>query len=550
MSRNSEKYLIIIALSLTLLTALGWMCSTWYYCDDFVYKHFIGRGQEAYYDFWEARAPLLTSWSQLPELLVNHWVMVNGRWPNQLIWPIMLTDRQVGCVLSAVSLFLMALLQVVVSRSGRRLTVGAVFLSIFLTWAAYPWYNNFQSVAYHLNYTFASLFVLTVIGFVIREDVTRPTPSWKMMLCALLAGGTNEALSVPMMCFAAVCWVLMKERRRYIGRLIVASFVGFLTLLTPAMFKRADGQIGYYPFNEWFGQHALKMTLELWPLWLSLALYGVIYMTRRERLTREDKIFFVGTVVASGVSIVMAITAQRLGRVMWMAQLMPALALVRLTDKFYFHKIKSGVKIGAAVVALALFAGWGYTLTVTQRQLAREQREVYELLKHTPSGPVYCDLTLKKDIPYWLKDVAISPFQRNYEDASAFGYLIVDATAGKRGNVAILPTALKDLPFDSWPKFDGDNDFRGAGEWLASRENCDHKNYWITMAAPGDNIAPYIKLMDLVKWGTITRPTRQRKILIVHDSIVTATDTIYLHLPSMPSRTDQSLTILSIDSCE
>lgn len=247
------------------------------YSDDFVYRHVpVDDGINA--PFWSMNGPELVSFSQVPEAVAVHFTDVNSRFAN-LVY-IALQPLPVW-VVKAMNGLMMSVMFVLLLRYARR-RVGdlTVTVAVLLFWMGFHWADQLQASDFQLNYVWASVLMLAVVGIF---DPDRCPGPWGWALLVVF-GMWHESFTIAAITYLGVRWLYKRNRWLFVALVVLVAEVG-LALLTGTGRRMADTGAAAPGQSLSFG--LMIMIQHSWPAYVAV----VMWIIRRRRVdadTRRD----------------------------------------------------------------------------------------------------------------------------------------------------------------------------------------------------------------------------------------------------------------------
>ncbi|MCM1033841.1 MAG: hypothetical protein NC405_08850 [Odoribacter sp.] len=454
METNYRTYrtFLITLIILTTAGAIGWLVNTEKYCDDLCYSLEVLPTNAEGNGFWQCTGGEVTSWRQVWPSMVTHFKEVNGRIPNLLMTPLQLIPRTVAMAAMGLLIgvmFMLALRCGTIDRrklSFRWMAVGTLFL-----WLAFPWFDNFQSLAYQMNYVLPAVLFLILILLTRKVDDMSNLAYTLMLLFTLFVGLMHEAFTATLMAYMAVDGWFRRGRQRYRRWILIAPL--FLAILIFMGSGSADRLEDSYDYSS-LKYVLTRILTQLWPLWVPLIL-GISYRLKRgnaafKALWPHLAPYAAGALGSMAVGFILIIFC---GRAMWPMDLCTMILSLILTSELIGLGHPGRLSKAAAVVAIVAYIVWFLSVIHWQRKIAAEQRECQQALisaANEGKNVVYCDMSFE-DIPFWVNGMA-----SNNQSVGVFFIVGSSYFYHMEGNYFIVvPQSLKDTPYDQWPATPG-----------------------------------------------------------------------------------------------
>ena len=483
MIMNDDKALlrtmIWLVAALTVVGALAWQLSTYYYADDFAYMRLLETPSQA--DFLSCRGPMNSSMTDVWNSIMNHYVAVNGRLANIIVYimlllPLWIVKAVAGLTMSA----LFFLITFCCWRYCRSIMARlmAISVSAFLFWTAFPWYDSFQSYAFQTNYVLPSVFVLLYV--IAWERVGRVSFSAFVALTffAVFVGWMHEGFTCPLIAASLFSLVFDKYYRKRRVWLVVALVVGLVFSMSGASMARATLSLGR---GGSFGYASVltRMSTQLWVVWLATFSFIIFYVRRREFWSTSVFRLLLMLMVGAWTAVLQAFVLQVVYRALWPAELFGVVSLVIIVaDRFPPGSMRCRKALLALYGVLSVgYLLWLVSLFVWQNRFASEQKYMMDYLRKSDKSVnvAFLDRTFEREAPFWLMGMTSQPF----EGSGINNYLFASA-AGVDGGVFItLSESYSDTPYEKWPDIDGTAGIKGYDRTLVSRHRyeCDFRIY-------------------------------------------------------------------------
>ncbi|MGM9860433.1 MAG: hypothetical protein ACI31C_06730 [Muribaculaceae bacterium] len=468
MPTNCKKIILYISIALTTIGAIGWLGNTWCYSDDLCYAREVTDNG----CFWVCDGSPITTWSQVWSSIYYHYIYVNGRLANAVLFPLQMCPRWVGMGIAGA---LIGVLMWLLYRAGRldrsRISLRWIALGPALLWLALPWYNNFQSMAYQYNYVPASICMLTVL-YLMRDATTLSQRRlWIAVVAGALTGLLHEGFAGTLGVALCVMWLMERSvARRRIGYVIIATGVCMAVCVVSGTIDRIEiatvavdlGNLKYLLTNY------LK---QLWPLWTSVVLWSIYAHKYRgsERLKQLNK---VALPLLAGALVNIAVSALLLSfhRVLWPCHICCILLIMIITSEWIGSTSPRRGAVVVMSVATALYALWLGGVVYWECRVSDMQRNFFARSSQpgvAGSGVLYTDMDTL-NVPFWTMQLAT-----NEEYESSFFSFIFSIHFNASTNLdneplaLLLPMSCQGKTYEQWDSIPGTAHMRGKYPYVA-----------------------------------------------------------------------------------
>ncbi len=445
-SPTGRKWFGIASVVLTIAIAIGWMCATPIHTDDFFYQRMPGPDEET--AMWTCSGEFITSFSQVPEAIVNHRHTINGRFSNfayLAVQPLPMWLIKLLC-----GVFLASFGLVLWRWCGRRSWLNPTYaIGVpLLLWTGLQWNDQMQSSDFQFNYTVTSLMMVGCMMFFFRSD-RRPGP-WAWVLLAIFAVW-HECFTIAFGCLLGVKWLFRPNRYTFIACLVLVA--GALVQFSPGtearMYDNAlVSTLTYYPW-----------TLLLSKGWVSIVAL-VWWPLRRRKVEAETRRLFdcfgFGLLLAWVATILLIALVAAPQRAHWPNDVIAICFILSILGTYKPVKLPNVL----AVILTVAYGLWGVSLVCWQLRYTRFTNYCLNELAKGRFELVDGDGLLETHAPFWLMGMT-SPMYGTFSAWPYFNMAYCGSSRQTRGFV-VLPWRDFDKPFESWPKVEGDNDFRYA----------------------------------------------------------------------------------------
>jgi len=476
---RNRRAVYAVALVLTVLAGtLAWNLSTTYFIDDLNYSLVAKPGDRA---FWCCVGEPLTSFSQVPESISNHYTYVNGRLTNIIHICFQPLPRELECVVNSILLAAFFFLLLVVARPvGQSYpSIAASTLTLLLLGLAFAWYDGMQSADFQANYIWPGLGTVIFLLLWPRVDTMGRTAFAGYVVFTVLFAWLHEGFTCPVIAFAFFD-ILFGGRTRSLRSwiLFAALWVGLLVCTSAGTVTRIDDYLEYSSLEQIL--HLLtKFISSVWPLYLALALMVVcrVRLGRRTMAGRWHSLF--SLVCGALIGIVIAMVVGVFDRGLWAANLFAVLVCLRCVAYLSAESVNRPCGRAARVCVmlfcvsvLGLTAWWFAGLVRWQRVITAEQKTIAGELKATaPATVVYTGYTPREQVPFYLMGIPYHCFEHPVHNTYCMYYYCDNDSAF----IAVLPPSMRPVEgdtvdaFSRMPPLSSDGTCRGQWPFVFSR---------------------------------------------------------------------------------
>lgn len=432
-------------------------------------------------DFWELRGGPLTTFSEAVESASNHWMLVNGRLANAImVFAVLLPPW----LLSAIQAMMAAGMMLLVLFYGLgRKALNCSWLCALLPlagWKLFPWFDNFSSDDYMMNYVWSCVLVLAFLWPVLHpRSLSSPLRMAGACLLGLAAGMMHEGFSVPV-CFAlAALWlwpsalgnsdIPTKEWRRRMLFPALAFVAGTaFCVFAPSTLDRAmrgdvRAAVSVLDRVRFFAKYLL-------PLYLYAALCAAVWWKRGfAALVAELKKRAFWFVVIAFVMLLMAATGALPARMM----MFPDAVLLILCLRMLLALVGDNLRPlkGLAAVFVMVQAVFFAAVLPYQYRIGKASEECTAEFRERADGRVHCDIdALLGDSPWWSFGI-VTYNPPNY----IYARVLKSIPNYKHRNgvtALVLPEGTEKMEtFGDFPPVPGENPFRGLFPMVLSRDS-------------------------------------------------------------------------------
>ncbi|MGM9872191.1 MAG: DUF6056 family protein [Muribaculaceae bacterium] len=468
MQTKCKKIFLWISIALTTIGAIGWLVNTWYYSDDYCYSHEALENV----DFWKCAGEPITSWAQVMPSIVNHYMYVNGRLANAVLFPLQMFPRWMGMGIAGA---LIGVLLWLLYRAGRldrsRVSLRWIALGPALLWLALPWFDSFQSMAYQYNYVPASICMLTVM-YLMRDAATLSRKRlWIAVIAGALTGLLHEGFAGTLGVALCVMWLMERGvARRRIVYVMVSLVAGLIVSAIPEAFPRLLYSVN--TANELHIQRVLTHLIrQLLPFWIAVVLWIVYALKYRgtPQLRHFHRIalpLFVGALA----DIVVAILSNMQGRALYPCLVCSTVLIMIITSEWIGSTNPRRGAIVVMSVATALYALWLGGVVYWECRVGEMQRNFAERASQpgvAGAGVLYADMDTMT-VPFWTIELVTNKEYNQYLFSSVLTRCF-DASPDKEKEPTTLfvPLSCQGKPFEQWDTVPGTAHMRGKYPFVA-----------------------------------------------------------------------------------
>ncbi|MDE6338744.1 MAG: hypothetical protein K2K97_03020 [Muribaculaceae bacterium] len=350
--------------------------------------------------FYSSFAAQDDCWYAFPRSMYRQWLWNNARLADMLM-PVTVYILPAWCrglVTGSMFSLFFYLLAFISVGSVRKHPFGGIAI-IFLAAFTFRWDAIWMEFATFNNYVWTTAFGL--LAFLILQKMPRQKPNllwWLAVPFCFAASAMHEAFGVP---FAAglIVYIVVSDFRKNSSLLKKVTmfsiiFGGLFTLTSPASYSRIGSMLQPEPTLEMLcfsGFYVIILIVLI--VWLAVFRSQIL-----SDLVRSTWIIFT---VGALLSCIMMIVSQYGGRTGWFAQ---CLALIAIADIFQALNIRFPKPLqftAGILMALAIVAHY-CAVSVWQKRLATQTREIIALYQKSPEGIVYYDYLNEPELPWYL----------------------------------------------------------------------------------------------------------------------------------------------------
>ena len=505
-SKRLNNILVAIITAITVIGALVWDIYTPYTADDNYYRAVIKPEWDPAVDDWPSTTQDVESFELAWQSIKNH-RRYNGRLANFthiLFQPTGRTPEAVFLGLCIGLLFIM----LCATGKGRhyKITVTGVCAAAIVLWSVFPWYDQFQSLNFQINYLPVSALTLILMYLAMRGSRTDAAKGMLFALGGLICAWWHEGFGcVALVYFIAIAVFGDKSARKRCLFIIAGLILG----IAINIYSGTANRIGVHTSEGWdIGfQFVVRLVPALWPEWLAtlIVAIGLIIMPSR----RKDFLgLLLPLLLAAWSGAAMAIIVGLIDHVLWPAHLYSAVILCIAANRFTQGLGNRWQLVVGAVFGM-LYLWWMCQLCMWSKITGDEVRSVFAI-HGKPSDDAatvfFIDYHKDSEIPYHLMGIDRQPLDHNSCAFITGSYLRKGV-----GSLLILPPEYEGKPFEEWPKIPGNNNLRGVYPQIASKDSTDFSVMLHFGAAEG-NVSPVNRLFMMLKEGPANDASIQAKL--------------------------------------
>lgn len=468
MQTNCKKYFLWISIALTTIGAIGWLVNTWYYSDDLCYAQQVD--DDSY--FWVCNREPITTWSQVWSSIFYHYIHVNGRLANAVLFPLQMFPRWMGMGIAGA---LIGVLLWLLYRAGRldrsRVSLRWIALGPALLWLALPWYNNFQSMAYQYNYVPPSICMLTVMYLMRNAATLSRWRLWIAVIAGALTGLLHEGFAGTLGVALCVMWLMERGvARRRIGYVIIATGVCMAVCVVSGTIERIEtttvavdlGNLKYLLTNY------IK---QLWSLW-TLAILWSIYAHKHRGSERLKQFNKVALPILAGalVNIVASALLLSYHRVLWPCHICCIVLIMIIASEWIGSSSPRRAAVVVMSVATVLYALWLGSVVYWECRVGEMQRNFFAHSSQpgiARSGVLYTDMDTLK-VPFWTMELATNDeYEIPFFSFVFSQHFNASTNLDNEPLALLLPMSCQGKTYEQWDSIPGTAHMRGKYPFVA-----------------------------------------------------------------------------------
>ena len=535
-----NRILVLLIAAITVIGAVVWDVYTPYTADDNYYRAVIKPEWDPAVDDWPSTTQDIDSYELAWQSITNHYIY-NGRLANFthiLFQPTGHTPEAIFLGLCIGLVFIM--LCVIGKGRGNEMTVTGVSAAAIVLWTVFPWYDQFQSLNFQINYLPASALTLILMYLATHGTRTNAAKGLLFTVGGLICAWLHEGFgSVAFVYFIALMFFGDKNTRKRCLFIITGLILG----IAINIYFGTSNRIGVHTTEGWhIGlQFIVRLVPALWPEWLATILVGIEVITMRSRrnvLLGLD----LPLLLAAWSGVAMAIIVGLIDHVLWPAHLYSAVILCSAINRVA-QSLKPQWQTTIGIVFGLLYLWWMCQLCMWSKITGDEVRAVFAMHgKSSDDGATVFFMDYHKDseIPYTLMGIDRQPLDHNSCAFITGSYLRKGV-----GSLLILPPEYEGKSFEEWPKIPGNNNLRGVYPQIASKDSTDF-SVMLHFGAAEDNVPPVNRLFMMLKEGATNDASIQAKLNLMSVKLPDGSIVYRCNIEPLP-RTITGRTFKSLD---
>lgn len=483
-NRNNNIIVLLLA-AITFAGASAWLLNAPVLSDDFNYRC---TGID-YKEFWGAEGDDISTWLEAVTACGYHIGQINGRLANLAHIMFQPAPRCIEACFIGLAIAAIAVCLVWNSRCRPRSRWWCTIAAIVLMWTALPWYDNMQSLVFEMNYSVSSVLLLCAVALYDRcGQMTRPAFAALCGLC-LVTGWWHEAFGAALVAITGI-YAMYDIRSRRRRALFACTLAGFAIGMIWGTLARFGSQNTSTDHSIVF-QMLSRYLMQLWPLWLAMALWLVAYIRRKE--SRKALLQRQGTLLAAAIGTVgIAIFMALVDRALWPAQILSIVVILSIITQATERRIAPLARIACVGVFALCYAVWFCGIVKWQKTVTAQQLEIEAQM--SPRGPraqsiYYADLITSDEIPWYYLDIPRQNLHNYFNLTSLYCYY-----NRRRSSMATAPARYRSLRADSWPLIEGTAGMRGEWPQLFVSDTI-MRHIALTMSPAEGSISPADRLI-------------------------------------------------------
>lgn len=493
---RTEKFLAILVAAITVVGAILWDIYTPYSADDNYYRLVIRPDVTADSDILTTTEEI-TDYSQAWRSIDNH-RGYNGRLANFIHILFQPLPRTLETVILGLCIGLMYFLLILsAARRGRApANVAGVCLVAMAMWLVLPWYDQFQSADFQINYIPASVLTLLLVCNLPGRPLS-PTARAAFCLVGVLCSWLHEGFGAVLIIYFTAVAVLGAPSRRTSLLMIAALLAGIILNILLGTGIRIGVHV-----DEATGAPTMQFLTRaipaMWPEFLATAaVILIIYRKRRAVPLRALALQWLPLLLAAWAGVCMALIVSLIDHVMWPAHLFAATTICAAAF-VWLRNMGRHAQIAVGGFFAAIYLCWMSALCIWSKRTGDDVRHVFEIHGHpSPTAPTvfFHDYHHDADIPFWLMGIVRQPLDHN-----GCAFIMGLYMQQRSGTLLMLPSRLEGRPFEEWPGIPGHNGLRGIYPMLAARDSLSF-SLLLKYGPAGPNTAPADRLFMALRNG-------------------------------------------------
>lgn len=532
---------------LTLAGAIAWQVCTYPMTDDWSYMCQVTEPDDL--AFWTNTGPDVETLGDAVNSTLNHFRYINCRLANGLFIFAQLTPRWVQSGICGVAIGCM-FIGMLLCACGRRNIHNPLcgICAVLLLWCAFPWYDTMQSADFQFNYSLPTAMWLAYIILLRNAGAMTRTRFTLFAAYTFLCGLMHETFTCVMIAFTFILWL---QRGWKSWRMVSLLAIMCASVLWGFLWSNSVRTGMYLGYREKSGFWISTTTLvsQLWPLWTAFLLLAIVSVkSRSTRWLHVSLPYLCGC--ATGIAIVWILGVMNRG-LFPVQMLASVLCLINIAAIFPAKDKDQGRSmIFLSIIFILLYGGWLVQLVRSQIQTSSEMRALDNTLEsYAPDIPpmVFMDMSNFYDCPPYLMDMTANRLKT--EDDDNF-HIVTRHKKGKQSWVAILPSTLAGMPYDSLPPIPGNTGLRGIWPVLLSGHR-PQKEVLANFGVQKSSAKLTDRLLSAVKTGSFQADSASQNMYLIARPLIISgngTDTIFIAFPNMSVRTNHRREFISLDT--
>ena len=427
---------------LTCAIAIGWLGNTPLNSDDFFYQHMPLFENDL--QMWDYMGEAITSFSQVPEAVMNHRANINGRMSNMAYLavqplPVWVIKYICGLVL--------AIFAGLLWRWSERKFLKSNWLAIvvpLLLWTGLQWNDQMESSDFQFNYTLPSAMLVGCLMLFFRNN---KKIKWQGWLLLIVFSVWHECFTIALGTFLGVQWLFNRNRKIFIAILILIAGAFFQLSSGTAMRMEenlAESTMLFYPWTQLMSKS-----------WVSILAIG-LWIWRRRKMTKEERTtvdrFGLGLLASWIMAMLIIAFVAAPQRAHWPNDVLAVCMVLMIVRTFKPLRINRFISI----TLLTFYALWGTSLIYWQ---CKVKDYTYYCLSELRKGKnVILDKggLAETKFPFWL--MGMTKLQYGIYNSWTQWTLAFCGTNRQSLCYALVPREELNKPVSEWKKVPGDND--------------------------------------------------------------------------------------------
>ncbi|MCM1153104.1 MAG: DUF6056 family protein [Muribaculum sp.] len=488
--------------------------------DDLMYSHTVLPDEPL---FWDAYGDPISSWGDVFDSCVQHWLVINGRLTNIITFIVLYSPSWIRVALSTF-IITATIWMIVVIACGKKGMQSSwmVALLMLLSWKLLPWNDHMASTCYYLNYALPGLMALLFAWIFLSKRKYTSIEMAVIMLFSFLLGWMHEGISLPLCAAGCVCLFVDKTEVRNKVLIITALAAGTaLVVFAPSTLARASREAGeQYDFKT----VVLKIIPFLYSLYLYVGILILVWWRRGWKCVKQNLRGGIFWLTLSVATIAMCVVLGLTGRMFWALDL--AFMILSYRALYYNFEYCRHPHKFIAIIVTVIFAAFMALIIHWQHRLTEINDEIVAQITASNRPIAYTELILPQNIPWYTMGLLYT-FDIPNLGYIANSYLPDKSYKGKI--VLVLPRSWGGLPYEKWPKIPGKNNFRGQDYLLCSPDSLpENTEIWVTYGEDMPSMHPVKSLLRRV----LSSPNRKKATEThIYKCVTEQNQTLYWYEP-------------------